>query len=219
MAGSVIGRVAPELERFLHRHILGIAPHPDQWPPPHDCASLPAPPGYDVSDETGPAWVLAHEHMHAWHHRRTTLGAQGYRFAHNGDFDCGWRLADVAARFVRERQNDNFDFITLLPPPPVHRSQYELPWIAQRLAERLASPFVPNLFAAVAPFAEHPDTARYLSVPGASLFVLSRETDTQLNGASVLLVDWARHTGHTLRSLAQQLKRKGATVVRFTWFD
>lgn len=219
MAVSVIGRVVPELERFLHRHILGTVPHPDHWPEPPDIDRLPVPPGRDVSDETGASWVLAQEHMRAWHHRRTSIGAHGYRFAHNGEFDCGWRLADVAARFVRERFDIAIAMVTLLPPPPTYRSRFVLPWVAQRLAERLSVPFVPNLFDTAAPYAEHPDIARHLAVPPSSLFSLSRETDTQLSGASVLLVDWMRYTGHTLRGLAQLLKRKGATVIRLAFFE
>ncbi|GAB4329255.1 MAG: hypothetical protein Kow0074_25690 [Candidatus Zixiibacteriota bacterium] len=219
MTAGVIGRMAPELERFLHRHILGAAPHPDHWPAPADIDRLPVPPGRDISDETGASWVLASEHMRAWHHRRTSIGAHGYRFAHNGEFDCGWRLADVAARFVLERLDTTIDMITLLPPPPIYRSRFVLPWVTQRLAERLRVPFVPNLFDAAAPYAEHPDIARHLAIPTTSLFSLSRETDIQLSGVSVLLVDWMRYTGQTLRALAQLLKRKGATVIRLTWFD
>jgi hypothetical protein len=219
VALSVIGRVAPELERFLNRHILGIAPHPDHWPPPPDCARFAVPSGYDVSDVTGAAWVLAHEQMRSWHHRRTTLGAEGFRFARNGEFDCGWRLADVAARFIRTRISAKFDLVSMAPQAPGFRSAQVLPWIAERLAHTLEVRCAPNLFASACPFAEHPDVARYLAVPVTSLFTISAETDTTLNGASVLLVDWRRHTGRTLRALAQLLRRCGATVIRFTWFD
>jgi hypothetical protein len=216
---SVIGRVAPGLEQFLNRHILGIAPHPHHYPPPRDCSRLRVPHGYDVADSTGDSWTLTYEHVGSWPRRRTAIGAQGYRFARNGEFDCGWRLVDVAARFIQSRTEYQFDLLTILPPPPVFRSQWVLPWAAQRLAERLGITFAPALFVAGCPYAEHPDTARFLALPPSDLFTLSPKTDTQLRGASVLLADWRRHHGRTLRSLAQQLERKGAHVVRFTWFD
>lgn len=214
---GLIANIAPDLERFLNRHVLGVDVAPDYWPKPRDISTLPIPNGFDIADDAGSGWILAREYHDGWPKRRTAVGAHGYRFAHNREFDCGWRLVDCAARLIRANMESDFACVTILPPANVFRANEILPWLAVRLAGELNTAFIPDLFTAVCPLAVHPDVARHLRVPSTNVFVLNDQSPVHLGGARVLLLDWRYHSGRTLRALAGLMRRRGAEVTRLVW--
>lgn len=224
---SVLSRVLPGWERFIDRHVLGERPDPDHWPEPHDVARLPVPAGIDHADaaptnsgvlRTGPAWVLGREFLPVWHRRRTGMGAQAYRFTQNEEYDCGWRLVDVAFRFLCARMADHRPgLVVIVPPPPVYTPVRTLEWLAERLARRFDAAYAPELFAAVAPIGAHADRVKRLPVVPRELYEMSGAAD--LEGRFVLLVDWQWHRGRTITILARKLDRAGARVMRFAWFE
>lgn len=215
---TVISRIVPGWKRFIDRHVLGERPDPDHWPEPHDVARLPVPTGIDHADAVGPAWVLGREFLPEWHRRRTGLGAQAYRFTRNEEYDCGWRLVDVAFRFLCVRTTDHRPgLVTIVPSPPVTTPVRTLEWSAERLAGRFDAAYAPELFAAVAPIGGHADLVKRLPVAPSELYEMSGTAD--LEGRLVLLVDWQWHHGRTIAILARKLERAGARVVRFAWFE
>jgi hypothetical protein len=209
--------MAPLVERFVHRHILGLQPDPDHWPVPHDVGGLAVPAGMTFSDDAGQTLILANEFYPTWPRRRTAIGAHAYRFEENGELDCGWRLADVAARFLRDRCPRGFDLAVIVPPPDTYGCRRILPWVAERLARVLDIQFKPALFETACPLAAHPDRTRRPTLPITEIFQISHTPDVPLKDARVLLLDWRRHSGKTLLILARILRKCGAEVMRFTW--
>ncbi len=214
---GVIARVAPQLERFINRQILGIEPDPDHWPIPHDVASLSVNGGFTLTDEAGPTMILGCEFTPKRLRRRTVTGAHAYRFEENLEYDCGWRLCDAAARFIRREMAGAINYVTTVPPPDTFGQVRVLPWLAQRLANLLQVDYLPNLFVTSGPLAVHPDLVRRPALPLAEMFRLNPECPARLDGARILLIDWRRHSGRTLLTLTRMLRRKGAEVARFAW--
>ena len=212
-----LAHVAPQVERFINRHFLGLQPDPDQWPAPLDLNRLTVPAGIVLNDETGQTLILSHEFMPAWHRRRTAVGAHAYRFERNGEYDCGWRLAGVAARFIRRHGHSALDFAGIVPPPGAYGSRRVLPWVAERLARTLDIAFEPSLFETACPLGNHPDVTKRLLLPLTEMFRINDAYDSKLANARVLLIDWRLHRGRTLLTLARMLRKKGAEVLRFTW--
>lgn len=176
------------------------------------------PAGIAADDDAGPVWILDNERLPAWHRRRTVIGAQAFRFEQNEEYDCGWRMADVAARFVDSRcENPPPMLVAIVPPPPVYAPVPVLPWLGNRLAQLLEVRFVPELFAACAPFPSHPDLIPHAKVPPSGLFRVKGDAVRDLAGVRVLLIDWRYHHGRTLSTLARMLRRSGADVTRFVW--
>lgn len=214
------------LERLIFRHILGLQPDPDCWPVPIGINRLAVPQGIDTADALGPVWSLDAEFMRAWHHRRTPIGAHAFRFEQNGEYDCGWRLADVAARFLQEHdRSDGLTMLTIVPPAPVYRRVSVLPWLGRRLAELLRLQYVPDAFDMTRPLPGHPDSVFGVNRDAASrpkitldeLYRMPDETVSQFSNQRVLLTDWRLHAGRTLTTLTRLLQRHNAEVVRFTW--
>jgi hypothetical protein len=214
----LIDRVASSAERLIDRHIFGLQTDPNFWPPPSDCASIPVPVGINTSDDAGPAWILDNESLPAWHGRRTVIGAQAFRFECNEEYDCGWRLADVAARFLRLLCHGNDPgIITIVPPPTIYTPVPVLHWLGTRLAQSLDAGFVPGLFEAACPFHVHPDDIPHPKLTLSAMFRVNGDAGVNLQSQRVLLIDWRYHQGRTLTTLARLLRRSHAEVVRFAW--
>ncbi|MEW5702812.1 MAG: hypothetical protein AB1792_11375 [Candidatus Zixiibacteriota bacterium] len=161
-------------------------------------------------------WSLDHEFAQGWPRRRTVIGAQAYRFARNEEYDCAWRLADVAARFLLGKSSDRrIDEVALIPPPAIYAPVPVLEWLGKRLAERLNARFRRSLIAAVAPLGAHADVEPHLPVPLGELYRV--DASAPIQGKTIMLVDWRWHQGRTLRTVAAMLRRGGADVVGFTW--
>jgi hypothetical protein len=214
---GLLARVAPQAGRFINRNILGLQPDPDHWPMPHNAGSLPVHRGITLSDDTGQTLILDHEFTRAWPRRRTAIGAHAFRFEENSEYDCGWRLADVASRFLRRHGTPKFDLAGIVPPPDTFGHVRVLPWVARRLALLLGSSYQSDLFETTCPLAVHPDRVRRPALPLTEMFRIGNASITQLKDARVLLIDWRRHSGKTLLTLARMLHKKGAQVVRFVW--
>ncbi|MEW5874600.1 MAG: hypothetical protein AB1752_05390 [Candidatus Zixiibacteriota bacterium] len=214
---AVIGRVAPEMERFLNRYILGLEPDPDHWPAPADIGRLPVPPGIPQIDEFGSAWTLDGEFITTPIKRRTVIGAHAYRFTHNREYDCGWRLVDVTARFLHAQGIDEIDLVTVIPPPPVFSPVDALGWSAKRLAGCLRAEFAPCLIQSASPLTVHPDTVARPKIPLAEMHTLLPTHGLSLAGRRLLLLDWRWHRGRTITTVARLLARHKATVTRFTF--
>ncbi|HUU46812.1 MAG TPA: phosphoribosyltransferase [Acidobacteriota bacterium] len=216
LSKSVIGRVTPQLERFINLHILGLRPDPDTWPEPHNVDCLAIPEGLDRSNTHGPAWILTREHTASWHHRRTMIGMHAYRLAETEDYDCGWRLVDVAYRFLAAHLGERtIDLVTIIPPPPVYARVAVLEWSAERLAKRLGARYVPTLFEPAAPIGKHPDLVDRLPVIPVEFYSIAEPIT--FRDKTVLLADWRWHEGRMMTILARRLVRAGAEVVRFAW--
>ncbi len=214
---GLLARVAPQAERFINRNILGLQPDPDHWPMPHNCGSLPVPEGMTLNDDTGQTLILDREFMSTWPHRRTTIGAHVFRFEENSEYDCGWRLADVASRFIRRHGGPEFDLAGIVPPPDTFGHVRVLPWVARRFAQLLKVSFQPDLFETTCPLSVHPDRQRRPALPLTEMFRIGNASITQLKDARVLLIDWRIQNGKTLLTLARLLRKKGAQVARFAW--
>jgi len=227
-AHRVIGRLSDDVRLFLDRHVLGLQPDPETVAPPRDVSAVVLPNGIDRSDANGPAWILEREHLAAWPKRRTAIGAQAYRFERNAEYDCGWRLVDVASRYVRarhavplrtdERQTvSHFDLVTIVPPPLVCARVSALPWLAQRLAAMLHAEYRDDVIRVNAPYAQHPDMVARLPVTPTELFAIDEAR--AVSGRGVLLCDRRWHSGRTMTILTKLLARHGAGVTRLTWLD
>ncbi len=213
-----IDRFASGARRLIDRHIFGLTTDPDSWPKPDDLGSIPLPEGIPLDDDAGHVWILDNERLSAWHRLRTVIGAQAFRFEQNEEYDCGWRLVDVAARFLQSHGDDwNAALVAMVPPPPVYTSIPVLPWLGARLATTIDARFVPDLFAASAPYPTHPDVIPHAKMPPSGLFRIKGSSESNLAGVHVLLIDWRYHHGRTLSTLARMLRRSGADVVRFAW--
>ena len=215
---TVISNLTLQLRQFLNRHILGQRPDPETWPVPTDLGSLPIPDGIDCADTAGPAWICAPEKSAVWHKRRTVIGAQAYRFIRNEEYKCGWRLVDLAQRFIADREaDDKPEIVTILPPPPITMRVPALTWCAERLAERFDARFMPDLFDPVAPIGRHPDLTLKLPTIPAEFYSIANTL--QLTGKVILLCDWRWHRGRMITILARRLAIAGAVPIRFTWLD
>lgn len=214
---GVIGRLLPEMERFLNRQILGIEPDPDQVPPPSDLDRFPVPEGIDRRDEFGPVWILDREYTPKPFKRRTGVGALAYRFATNREFDCGWRLVDAATRCLTARGLPPVDVVTIIPPPPVFAPVRALEWTGVRLANALNAVFLPDLIVQAAPLTVHPDTKSRGPIPPVEMFSVDPNLSTAVAERLVLLIDWHWHAGRSITTVARQLARHGAAVIRFAF--
>src|SRR3972149_10660842 len=216
----LIDRVVSSAERQINRYIFGLQPNPHFWPPPSDCASIPVPAGISVSDDDGPAWILDAEHLRAWHRRRTVIGAQAFRFEWNEEYDCGWRLADVATRFLRlQCVGKDPPIVTIVLPPTVYTPVPVLHWLGVRLAESLDAEFVPDLFEAACPFHIHPDDIHHPRLTLNDMFRISGSASINLKAQRVLLIDWRYHQGRTLTTLARLPRRSRGEAVRLAWLE
>ena len=216
MGIAVASRLVPAFERFANRYLLGLQPDPDIWPEPANLKSIPVPPGIALEDSYGPTWSLDREHVPAWHRRRTTVGAQAYRFSHHTEYDCGWRLVDTATRLLDRKDIGSIDLVVTVPQPLAFGRTHLLEWLGQRLAAAMEARFVPNLFTVTTPYSIHPDVRRP-ALPLAEVFTLGDTPDVPLDRMRVLLIDWRFHRGRTLTTLARKLTQCDATVARFTW--
>lgn len=214
---GLVTRIVPQLERFINRQILGIEPDPDHWPAPPDLGSLAIPAGTFLSDDAGQTLILGCEYSSGWPRRRTVIGAQAFRFENNHEYDCGWRLCDVAARFIRRHASDDFNLLTIVPPADTYGQLRSLPWLAGRVAKSMEIPYLPDVFESVGPLAVHPDALRRPTIPLTELFRVADSHAPRLKNSRVLLIDWRRHSGRTLLTLTRMLCGKGAAVVRFAW--
>lgn len=214
---SSIGVLISRFERLLYRHILGIAPDPETWPPPNDLSSLPLPPGFEKSGENLHGWVLAREFSSRWPRRRTVVGASAYRFEVNAEYDCGWRLVDLARRFLNSPPAPAFDLVTIVPPPQVFQPVHALEWSGERLARLLNSTFRPDLFIVSAPLIDHADRLSKLPTSWGDLYRLSRPESVFKK--NVLLIDWHWEKGKSLWALTKLLRHAGAEVVCFAWME
>jgi len=214
---AVIERLAPEMERFLNRYILGLEPDPDHWPEPPDIGSLSVPSGLPREDEFGLAWTLDPEFIPNPIKRRTVIGAHAYRFTHNREYDCGWRLVDVTARFLRAQDAEAIDLVTFIPPPPVFSHVDALGWSAKRLAGCLGAEFAPCLIQSASPLTVHPDTVARPNIPLAEMYTLSPTHGLSLAGRSLLLLDWRWHRGRSITTVGRLLAHHKAAVTRFTF--
>ncbi|MBI3873310.1 MAG: hypothetical protein HY304_09570 [candidate division Zixibacteria bacterium] len=213
---AVIGRIMPSLQDFLNSHVLGLATDPEFWPEPDDVGLLPVRSGIDRSDEHGPAWVLDYEYQTRWPRAYTLLGAQAYRFTQNADYDCGWRLVDVAARFLSEKMPaDGVDMVVSVPPPATYSAVAAILWAGKRLAMRLGAEFSSDLLRPSVPLGDHPDRQRRLPVPLGELYRL--DESITISQRRILLVNWRWDQGRVITVIAKLLRRQGAVAVRFAW--
>ncbi len=218
MGVAIAKRFVPAFERLANRYLLGLEPDPDIWPKPANTNSIPVAPGIPREDSYGQIWSLDREHSSAWHRRRTVAGAQAYRFSHNTEYDCGWRLVDAAARFLDQNDIGKIDLVTIVPQPLAFGQAYRIEWMGQRLADVMGARLVRDLFTVTVPYSIHPDIRRP-AFPLAEVFDLADMPDVSLDRTRVLLLDWRFHRGRTLATLARKLTQCEATVVRFTWLS
>jgi predicted amidophosphoribosyltransferase len=205
------------MQRFVNRHLLGLAPDPESWPPPDDFDSLPLSPGREKSGEILKGWVLDREFGMRWPHRRTVIGAQAYRFEANAEYDCGSRLVDLAGRFLDSLSSSHFDILMLVPPPQIFRPVNAVEWAGERLSRRLGAAFRPDLLVGSAPLNDHADRLRKLPVPWGDLYRLTRPES--VFNKRILLVDWRWEKGKTMTALSKLLRHAGAEVVCFAWME
>ena len=218
MNGSFIAHLGKNLDRLAHRYLLGEAPNPESWPPPSDVDALALTEGQDKSDGDFAAWVIAREFTEGLTHRRTPIGAQAYRLAENGEYDCGWRMVDLAHRFVAAHStNATWDIVTIIPPSPVFTPTPVLEWSAERLARLRGARFRPDLFAMAAPLRDHPDRLRKLPLPLADLMILTYPESVYAK--KVILADWRWEQGRAMSAASKLLRRAGAEVFCLAWLE
>lgn len=205
------------LQTLLYRHVLGLVPDPETWPPPPDVSSLPLPSGRERTDETLHGWAMSPEFAPGWPQRRTAIGAQAYRFTTNGEYDCGWRLCDLATRFLTIKSPEKCDLVIPVPTPPIFTPVEPVEWLGQRLAKSLAATFRPDLVALSAPLADHADRLRHPPLPWGDLFRLTRPES--VFNRRVLLIDWRWERGRSLKAIQKLLRHAGAEVVCFSWLE
>lgn len=215
-ARQVVGRLSGSLERIVYAGVLGLSPDPDTHPEPADLHSLPLPAGIDRSTDDIPAWALEPEFQNRWPWRRTLIGAHAYRLEETGEYDCGWRLADLAARFLRSRlAQQDWHLVATIPPPPVFTKTPVLEWTAARLARILNAHFRPDLFEPMAPIHQHTDRLRRHPMPLVDLYPIGQPKSVFQK--RVLLTDWRWEKGRTMLTLAKSLRHAGAEVCCLTW--
>lgn len=212
-----LSRLSERIERVVYRHVLGLQPDPETWPQPENVSALPLPIGIAKSGENLQGWVLEKEFTASWPSRRTVIGAQMYRFEENGEYDCGWRLVDLAGRYLESLALPKLDIVMIIPPPQVFQSVHPLEWSAERLARRLGAAFRPDLAVVAAPLNDHADRLTKLPVPWGGLYSLSRPEF--VFNKTVLLADWRWEKGKSQWALAKLLRDAGAKVVCFAWTE
>lgn len=217
MRTDIIQRLGVRVERLVVRHTLGLMPNPETWPEPADVASLPQPIGIEKSVEKMRGRVLEREFNTTWPRRRTLIGAHAYRFESNGEYDCAWRLVDLAARFIQSHADPAPDVLMIVPPVPVFRATPALEWSGERLARRLGCAFRPDAISPAAPLADHADRLNTLPVPWGDLYRLDRPEF--VFGKRVLLCDWRWEKGKSMIAISKLLRHAGAEVVCFAWLD
>jgi hypothetical protein len=212
---NTTNRISTRIERVLYGRILGLAPDPETWPPPDNVSSLPVPDGLEKFAENLSGWVLEPEFGPRWPRRRTVIGAHAYRLEENAEYDCGWRLVDVAARFLRPRLLSHPDIVSIVPPPQLFQAVHSLEWAGERLAHSLDSTFRPDLFTISAPLNGHADRLAKLPAPWGGLYGLARPES--VFNKNILLIDWRWEKGKSLWALSKLLRDAGAPVVCFAW--
>lgn len=216
-ARSLLKRIPVQLERLAHRHILGLTPDPETWPAPPGIDSIPLPSGIETFGEQLRGWALDREFAGRWPKRRTVIGAQAYRLETNGEYDCGWRLENLADRFLKSRLEPQIDVLIPVPPPQIYRQVPCLEWTSERLAQSLGATYRPDLIEASAPLMDHADRLSKLPVSWGDLFVLTRPES--VFNKRILLCDWRWERGRSLTALTKLLRHAGAEVVCFTWME
>lgn len=217
MSNNLIHQFGVRVERFVVRHTLGLAPNPETWPEPTDVASLPQPIGIEKIAENLRGHVLEHEHVDTWPHRRTLIGAHAYRFEVNSEYDCGWRLVDLASRFIQSQGEPSPDILLIVPSVPVYHATPCLEWASERLARRLGGVYRPDLIQTAAPLAEHADRIAKLPAPWGDFYRLTRPESVY--GKRVLLCDWRWEKGKSMMAISKLLRHAGAEVVCFAWME
>lgn len=210
-------RVIDRAHRLTAAYLLGLSPDPDVWPPPHDVSALPLPMGREKHGEFANGWVLDREFGAVWPHRRTVIGAHAYRFETSVEYDCGWRLADLAGRFLLKRSTMKFDLVICVPRPQMFAPVNPVEWTGQRLASQIGATFRPDLTVLSAPLIDHPDRLSKLPVPWGNLYTLSRPESVY--NKNILLIDWRWERGKALAALSRLLLHAGAKVECFAWME
>ncbi len=214
---SLVQQIGARLERLIARHTLGLTPDPATWPMPADIDSLPLHTGIEKTGEKLIGRVLDAEFLNRWPHRRTIVGAHAYRFENNGEYDCGWRLANLAARFIQTGAVQPHDLLITIPPPQVYRSVQALDWSGERLARLLDCTFRPDLVGLSAPLSDHADRLTKLPAPWGDLFRLNRPES--VFNKRVLLCDWRWEKGKSMTAVSKLLRHAGAEVLCFAWIE
>jgi len=214
---ALVQQLGYRLERLIARHTLGLMPDPVTWPMPLDIDSLPLHKGLEKSGEKFTGRVLDTEFLDRWPHRRTVVGAHAYRFETNGEYDCGWRLANLAARFIQAETMQPYDLLITIPPPQVYRSVQTLEWSGERLARLLDCIFRPDLISLSAPLSDHADRLTKLPAPWGDLFRLNRPES--VFNKRVLLCDWHWEKGKSMTAVSKLLRHAGADVLCFAWLE
>lgn len=217
MHTDLIHKLGVRVERFVVRHALGLMPDPESWPEPADASALPMPVGMEKTAENLRGRVLDREFCPSWPHRRTVIGAHGYRFEENGEYDCGWRLIDLAARLLRSQIDPPPEILMIVPPAPVFRPTSALDWSGERLARKLGCTYRPDLLGTAAPLADHADRLTKLPAPWGDLYRLNRPES--VFGKRVLLCDWRWEKGKSMMAISKLLRHAKAEVVCFAWME
>lgn len=214
---SFLQTIMRRLERVIGQRVGGVAPDPESWPPPGDCDRLQLVPAVEKSFDDMRAWVLGHELQGDWIRRRTTLGAQAYRLESNGEYDCGWRLVSLAARFIQSAHERRPDLLIPVPRAQVFSPVDALDWCCSRLASSVGATYRPDLIALSAPLSDHPDRLSHMPVTWGELFRITRPAT--VFGKHILLCDWRWERGKSMMALSKVLRKAGAEVVCFAWMD
>ena len=217
MGTALIHRISARVERFVYRQILGLGPDPETWPPPADVAALLLPPGIEKIGENLCGRVLDKEFCGRWPGRRTAIGAHAYRFETNGDYDCGWRLVNVAERTINAADARRPELLITVPPAPVYRAVLTLEWSGERLARLFDCAFRSDLIGTSAPLADHADRLAKPPSPWGDLYRLNRPES--VFGKRVLLCDWRWEKGKSMAAISKLLRHAGAEVVCFAWME
>ena len=150
-------------------------------------------------------------------YKRTVIGAHAYRFDINGEYDCGWRLINLAGRFITANAASPHDILATVPPIPIFRPISTLEWAGERLARDMNCTFRPDLIGVSAPLADHADRLRTPPVPWGDLYRLNRPESVY--GKHVLLCDWRWEKGKSMTAMSKLLRHAGAEVVCFAWME
>jgi hypothetical protein len=145
------------------------------------------------------------------------VGAQSYRLETNGEYDCGWRLVNLAERFLKQKFDSQIDIMIPVPAPQVFSRVPCLEWCGVRLARNLGATFRPDLIELSAPLLDHADRLGHIPVPWGDLYSLTRPSSVFQK--HILLCDWSWERGKCLTALTKLLRHAGAEVVCFAWTE